>query len=121
MTWVFWLAVAVVVYAYAGYFAWLWMRAKWRPRPVKRAAAEQLVTVVMVVRNEEAVLAEKLRNLMELDYPAERLQIVVISDGSTDGTEAILREHARNPQVHVVLNQLAGGKEIGRASCRERV
>jgi biofilm PGA synthesis N-glycosyltransferase PgaC len=113
MTWVFWLAVAVVVYAYAGYFAWLWMRAKWRPRPVKRAAAEPLVSVVMVVRNEEAVLAEKLCNLIEVDYPAERLQIVVISDGSTDGTEAILREHARNPQVHVVLNQLAGGKALG--------
>jgi cellulose synthase/poly-beta-1,6-N-acetylglucosamine synthase-like glycosyltransferase len=113
MTWVFWLAMAVIAYAYAGYFAWLWMRAKWRPRPVKRAAAEPLVSVVMVVRNEEAVLAEKLRNVIELDYPAERLQIVVISDGSTDGTEAILREHARNPQVHVVLNQLAGGKALG--------
>jgi biofilm PGA synthesis N-glycosyltransferase PgaC len=113
MTWVFWLAMAVIAYAYAGYFAWLGMRAKWRPRPVRRAAAEPPVSVVMVVRNEEGVLAEKLRNLMELDYPAERLQIVVISDGSTDGTEAILREHARNPQMQVMLNQLAGGKALG--------
>jgi cellulose synthase/poly-beta-1,6-N-acetylglucosamine synthase-like glycosyltransferase len=113
MRWGFWLALAVIAYAYLGYFAWLWMRAKLRPRPVKRAAGEPLVSVVMVVRNEEAVLAEKLHNLLELDYPAERLQIVVISDGSTDGTEAILREHAQNPQVHVVLNQLAGGKALG--------
>jgi poly-beta-1,6-N-acetyl-D-glucosamine synthase len=113
MTWVFWLAVAVIAYAYAGYFAWLWVRAKWRPRPVKRAAVNPLVSVVMVVRNEEAVLAEKLRNLLELDYPAERSQIVVVSDGSTDGTEAILREHARNPQVLIMLNQLAGGKALG--------
>lgn len=112
MTWVFWLAVTVIVYAYVGYLAWLWVRALWRPKPVKRAAAEPLVSVVMVVRNEEAVLAGKLRNLHELDYPA-LCQIVVVSDGSTDGTEAILREEARNPQVHVLLNQLARGKALG--------
>lgn len=113
MTWVFWLAVAVTAYAYVGYLAWLWVRAQWRPRPALRGAGEPPVSVVMVVRNEEAVLAGKLRNLLELDYPAERLQIVVVSDGSTDGTEAILREHARNPRVHAVLNQLAGGKAQG--------
>jgi cellulose synthase/poly-beta-1,6-N-acetylglucosamine synthase-like glycosyltransferase len=113
MTWVFWLAAAVIAYAYVGYFAWLLVRAQWRPRPVKRATAEPLVSVVMVVHNEEAVLAGKLRNLLELDYPAERSQIVVVSDGSTDGTEAILREYARNPQVLVMLNQLAGGKALG--------
>lgn len=113
MTWVFWLAVAVTAYAYVGYLAWLWARAQWRPRPALRGSGEPPVSVVMVVRNEEAVLAGKLRNLLELDYPAERLQIVVVSDGSTDGTEAILREHARNPRVHAVLNQLAGGKAQG--------
>ena len=45
--------------------------------------------------------------------PEKKCQIVVVSDGSTDGTEAILREHARNPQVHVLLNQLTGGKAMG--------
>jgi cellulose synthase/poly-beta-1,6-N-acetylglucosamine synthase-like glycosyltransferase len=113
MTWAFWLAVAVIAYAYVGYVGWLWLRGQWRPRPALRGTGEPLVSVVMVVRNEAAVLAEKLRNLVELDYPAERLQIVVVSDGSTDGTEAILREQARNPQVLVVLNQLAGGKALG--------
>jgi cellulose synthase/poly-beta-1,6-N-acetylglucosamine synthase-like glycosyltransferase len=110
---VFWLAVAVTAYAYAGYVAWLWLRAQWRPRPAMRGAGEPLVSVVMVVHNEEAALPGKMRNLLELDYPAELYQIVVISDGSTDGTEAILREHAQNPQVQVVLNQLTGGKAVG--------
>jgi len=113
MSWIFWTAAAGIAYAYAGYFAWLWVRAQWHPRPVKRAAGEPLVSVVMVVRNEEAGLACKLRNLLELDYPAERCQIVVVSDGSTDGTEAILREHAHNPRVQIILNQLAGGKAPG--------
>jgi poly-beta-1,6-N-acetyl-D-glucosamine synthase len=65
------------------------------------------------VRNEEAVLAQKLRNLRDLDYPENNFQVIVVSDGSTDGTESILREHAPNPQVHVMLNQLAGGKAAG--------
>jgi cellulose synthase/poly-beta-1,6-N-acetylglucosamine synthase-like glycosyltransferase len=67
----------------------------------------------MVVRNEEAVLEQKLRNLLELDYPGNNFQIVVVSDGSRDGTEGILREYAHNPQVHVLLNQLTGGKAMG--------
>lgn len=113
MTWVFWAAVAFVTYAYVGYLALLWMRAKLRPRPVKRAGFEPLVSVVMVVRNEQGVLAGKFRNLLAIDYPLQKMQIVVVSDGSTDGTESILREQARNPQTHVVLNQLARGKAQG--------
>jgi len=113
MTWAFWLAVAVIAYVYIGYAAWLWLRAQWRPWPVRRGHLEPSVSVVMVVRNEEAVLAQKLRNLLELDYPENKFQIVVVSDGSNDGTESILREHARNPRVHVMLNQLPGGKAAG--------
>lgn len=113
MTWVFWLAVAVIAYAYFGYLGWLWLRAQWRPWPVRRGRIEPLVSVVMVVRNEEAVLEQKLRNLLELDYPGRNFELVVVSDGSTDRTEAILRERAGNPQVHVLLNQLAGGKAMG--------
>jgi cellulose synthase/poly-beta-1,6-N-acetylglucosamine synthase-like glycosyltransferase len=113
MTWAFWAGAAVIAYAYVGYLAWLWVRALFRARPVRRGMVELPVSVVMVVRNEEAVLPAKLRNLLEMDYPAELLQIVVVSDGSTDRTEAILREHARNPRVQVVLNQLARGKAQG--------
>ena len=113
MTWVFWLALAVIAYAYFGYLGWLWLRAQWRPWPVRRGRIETPVSVVMVVRNEEGVLEQKLRNLLELDYPGKNFQIVVVSDGSTDRTEAILREHASDPQVHVLLNQLAGGKAMG--------
>lgn len=113
MTWMFWLASGLIAYAYFGYMGWLWLRARWRPWPVRRGHVEPLVSVVIVVRNEEAVLAQKLRNLQDLDYPENNFQIIVVSDGSTDGTESILREHAPNPQVHVMLNQLAGGKAAG--------
>jgi biofilm PGA synthesis N-glycosyltransferase PgaC len=113
MIWLFLAGALVVAYIHVGYQAWLWMRARLFPRPVKRAPFEPHASVVMVVRNEEAVLAAKLRNLLELDYPAEKLQMVVVSDGSTDGTEGILRELATNPRSLVLLNQLGRGKAQG--------
>lgn len=113
MTWIFWAAAAVIAYAYVGYLALLWVRARLTPMSVQRAACEPLVSVVMVVRNEEGVLARKLQNLLTLDYPADRLQVVIVSDGSTDGTEAILRDRASDPRVQVILNQLPQGKAQG--------
>lgn len=110
---VFWSGAAVIAYAYAGYLCRLRVRAIWRPWPVQRGVATPAVSIVMVVRNEAAGLREKLRNLMTLDYPADRCQLVVVSDGSTDGTEAILREAAQDPRVHVVLNQVPQGKACG--------
>jgi biofilm PGA synthesis N-glycosyltransferase PgaC len=113
MKWLFWGAFALIAYTYAGYPLWLWLRRSFRPWPIQRGAIDPFVSVLMVVRNEEKVLAEKLDNLLGLDYPAERLQIVVVSDGSTDGTEQILHAYARDPRVQVLLNQLSTGKASG--------
>jgi biofilm PGA synthesis N-glycosyltransferase PgaC len=110
---VFWAAALVIAYAYAGYLCWLGLRAIWRPWPVQRGSATPGISIVMVVRDEAVVLREKLSNLLALDYPEESFQLVVVSDGSTDGTEAILREAAQNPRVQVVLNQLSQGKASG--------
>jgi poly-beta-1,6-N-acetyl-D-glucosamine synthase len=113
MKWMFWSSALVVVYTYAGYPLWLWLRGWLHPWPVLRGMCEPPVSVVMVVRNEEATVARKISNLLELDYPADRLQIVVVSDGSTDGTDPILAEQMRDPRVQVVYNQRAQGKASG--------
>ena len=113
MIWIFWLAAALVAYTYVGYAGWLRLRMLWRSRPVLRGQATPTVSVVMVVRNEEKILESKLRNLLSLDYPEDHLQIVVVSDGSNDGTEKILREHSSDLRVHAVLNQLPKGKASG--------
>jgi cellulose synthase/poly-beta-1,6-N-acetylglucosamine synthase-like glycosyltransferase len=67
----------------------------------------------MVVRNEDAVLEQKIENLKALDYPADRFQVVAVSDGSTDRTEAILQRYAQDEQFCVILNQLPRGKASG--------
>jgi cellulose synthase/poly-beta-1,6-N-acetylglucosamine synthase-like glycosyltransferase len=111
--WIFWGSTSLIAYTYFGYAGWLWVRRRWRRQQVKRGPYAPFVSIVIVVRNEERVLERKLENLRTLDYPAELMQLVVVSDGSTDRTEAILREHASDPRVNVVLNQLSRGKASG--------
>jgi cellulose synthase/poly-beta-1,6-N-acetylglucosamine synthase-like glycosyltransferase len=88
--WLFWLAAGVVFYSYLGYPALIYVAARLRPAPPAREDdATPTVTVVIAARNEEACLEEKLRSVLALDYPRDRLEILVGSDGSTDRTEAI--------------------------------
>jgi cellulose synthase/poly-beta-1,6-N-acetylglucosamine synthase-like glycosyltransferase len=100
----FWLCVGLLVYVYAGYPALAVVRARWRPRPlVRRAerrahpatipfpdrrvgAAEPAVSIVVIAYNEASCIEARLENLLSLDYPADRLEIIVGSDGSTDDT-----------------------------------
>ena len=116
MRWIFWIAAAVVCYAYLGYPLWLWFRSRWSPRPVRRGAIQPSVTAVMVVRNEDAVIARKIENLMALDYPAEKLEFVVVSDGSTDATVAILQglaSQVMNQRLRIAVKTSSEGKAAG--------
>ncbi len=106
----FWAATGVVFYAYLGYAVWLWIWSRLNPRPVLRGANEPLVSIVMVVRNEEATLPRKLSNLAALNYPPERLEFVVVSDGSSDRTAEILADTAKDARFHILASPKAKGK-----------
>jgi poly-beta-1,6-N-acetyl-D-glucosamine synthase len=111
---VFWVSAAIVGYAYVGYAVWLWLRSWWSPWPVLRGPSLPTVSAVMVVRNEELAIARKLENLLTLDYPPEKLEVVTVSDGSNDGTEMILAEfERRDPRVRVVVKPTSKGKAAG--------
>jgi cellulose synthase/poly-beta-1,6-N-acetylglucosamine synthase-like glycosyltransferase len=113
MNWLFWIAASLIAYTYIGYAGGLWLRARLSPWPVLRSPQAPYVSIVMIVRNEEQRLDSKMRNLLGLDYPPERYQIVVVSDGSTDGTNIILRQYASDQRVQVLMNQLSRGKAFG--------
>lgn len=89
---VFWISIALIVYVYAGYPLLLAAWARLRPRPVGRTPLDRPapgVTVVIAARNEAGRLAERLENVFTQDYPGP-LQVVVASDGSTDGTSGVV-------------------------------
>ncbi len=85
----FWFSAAVIGYVYAGYPLALLLASRWRARTQRYERHRPTVSLVIAAHNEEAVLREKLDNSLALDYPPDRLQIVVASDGSHDRTNAI--------------------------------
>jgi poly-beta-1,6-N-acetyl-D-glucosamine synthase len=91
---IFWCGAAVVLYTYVGYPTAMWLAARLRPRPVRRRDATPTVSLVIAAYNEAACIARKLENCLALDYPSDQLEIVVASDGSTDGTADIARRAA---------------------------
>jgi len=95
-------SVSLILFAYAGYPIYMWFRAKFWPRPLRRAKIFPRVTIVMAVHNEEKYLPGKLRNLAALDYPSDSLEVIVVSDGSTDQTNKILGE-LQNGGVRAVI------------------
>jgi len=90
----FWIAVGFPVYVYFGYPILLWgLQAVFRSS-VSRQSVEPSVSLLVAAYNEAAVIADKIRNGLALDYPAEKLEIVIASDGSKDATAEIVRSLA---------------------------
>ena len=93
---VFWLSATVIVYTYLGYPLIIGLLARWRPRPIKGQDITPPVTLLIAAYNEQDCIAAKLENSLNLDYPGERLEIVVVADGSTDRTTEIVTAHAES-------------------------
>ena len=87
----FWGAIAMLLYVYAGYPCLVFLLALVRPRPIRKGPELPTVSFIVAAYNEEAVIADKVRNTLALDYPADRLEVIVASDGSTDRTEEVVR------------------------------
>ena len=110
----FWSAIAALAYTFAGYPALMWALARMCPRPPRRADIRPRVTVLVAAYNEAAVIAGRIENCLALDYAADRLEIVVASDGSTDATVDVALRHERprrpGPAVRVIAYPWRRGK-----------
>ncbi|MBM2823086.1 MAG: hypothetical protein HW413_1832 [Thermoleophilia bacterium] len=116
----FWGSLGALAWTHAGYPAAMGALARLRPRPVRKAEITPSVALVVSAHDEEAVIGRRLENLLELDYPADRLEIVVASDGSTDGTDAIVEEIAgREPRVRLLRCPREGKVAAQHRSVRE--
>lgn len=98
---IFWLSAAAIFYAYAGYPLLLLLMSRVRGREVRHGDFTPRVTFIITAYNEERDLAAKLENTLALDYPADRLEVIVASDCSTDRTDEIVRSFAaRGVRLH---------------------
>lgn len=103
----FWLSFAGVFYTYIGYALVIWVWSKLRPKPWKSAPIEPSISIVMAVRDGMALLPARLEQLAQLDYPKIN-DIVIVSDGSADGTEEYLLACASRRLIPVLLKQHVG-------------
>jgi cellulose synthase/poly-beta-1,6-N-acetylglucosamine synthase-like glycosyltransferase len=119
--WIFWMAVGAVGYAYAGYPLLLAVLARVTRRAPAPATAEAVlpaVSMIVPVHNERDLIEAKVRNTRELEYPADRLEVIFVSDGSTDGTTEYLREQA-DARIRLLALEMRGGKGAALNAGRE--
>lgn len=86
-----WAALAVIVYAYVGYPLLLMFWSRIRHREPMRSSIYPSVSIIIAARNESGRLAARIENCFQSQYPTEYLEVIVVSDGSTDRTEEIVR------------------------------
>jgi len=87
-----------------------------RPREYKAADITPSVTMVLAAHNEAPSIGPKLENVLSLDYPSERMNVVVASDGSNDGTDEIVRQY-EGPRVRLLsLNRCGKAAALNAAA-----
>jgi cellulose synthase/poly-beta-1,6-N-acetylglucosamine synthase-like glycosyltransferase len=116
---VFWISVALILYTHVGYPLVLRLLVSLRRQPTLRPGTWEeppRVSLIVAAYDEEEVIAAKVANALALDYPRERLELIVASDGSTDATG----ERAREAGADLVLELPRGGKVSAQNAAAER-
>src|SRR5260221_11000182 len=91
----FWTSLGLMIYSYCLYPLTIYLSLRWRG-PIRQSRQKNgvspAVSVLISAFDEEGVLEERLFNLKQIDYPGEKMEFLIGSDGSPDGTNKILRE-----------------------------
>lgn len=94
LRYLFWIFLAVIAYVYLGYPLLIFLLSKIFSKEVRKAPIEPSVSILISAYNEAGQIGKTLENKLGLDYPAGKVEILVISDGSTDGTEEVVRRYS---------------------------
>ena len=107
----FWILLAVGLYPYLGYPLCVVLLSIVNPRPVRSGDITPRVTVVVAAYNEALHIETTILNKLDQDYPEELLDLIVVSDSSTDETDAVLRRLVQqHPRVSYFRQQSRNGK-----------
>jgi biofilm PGA synthesis N-glycosyltransferase PgaC len=130
---VLWFSIVLLGYVYLGYPVLAALRATFLEKPRRRAPIEPTVSIIVIAHNEADRIAPRIENLLALDYPRDRLEIVIGSDGSTDDTVQrarrygyrgvivrAFREHRGKPAIVNALVPIVRGEIVIFADARQR-
>ena len=116
---IFWISACVLGYVYIGYPLVVYLYSVVFAKPLNRGQIEPTVTILITAFNEESSIREKLENTLAIEYPREKLEILVASDGSTDRTDEIVPEMA-DRGVKLFRQEGRVGKTITQNNAVER-
>ena len=105
----FWTAAAVLVYAWIGYPLLLRALAARARAPRRRPAGRPSLSVIIAAYNEAACIRAKLHSTLSQRYPSHKVEVIVVSDGSTDATDALVTAH-HDPRVRLIRQEPRSGK-----------
>jgi len=106
---VFWTCIFLMAYVYLGYPLLIHLWGRLRPKESVKSNIHPRVSILVVAHNEGHRLARRLENLLSLDYPVDRFDVLVGSDGSSDGTGALARGF-RHPRLRILTFDSRRGK-----------
>jgi cellulose synthase/poly-beta-1,6-N-acetylglucosamine synthase-like glycosyltransferase len=109
---VLWTSLAMLAYIYAGYAVMVVVLGRVFRRPVACGPELPRMTMIISAYNEEKHIADKIQNVLSLDYPRDRLEVIVASDASNDATDQIVRRH----EPEVKLLRIEG--RLGKTACQ---
>jgi cellulose synthase/poly-beta-1,6-N-acetylglucosamine synthase-like glycosyltransferase len=92
----FWSATALIVYTYVLFPLIVFIRGRLRPQPYQTADITPSISLIIAAHNEEQSIGAKLDNVLALDYPVDKLEVLIASDGSNDQTNAIVQSYAKH-------------------------
>ncbi|MGB8658694.1 MAG: glycosyltransferase [Candidatus Zixiibacteriota bacterium] len=106
--WLFWGFLLLILYTYFGYPALLFLVSLFRRRPVQKGDVTPSVSIIIAVHNEEKIIKEKIENTLSLNYPQEKLEIIIVSDCSTDSTDQMVSQFEKEGVKLFSLNERKG-------------
>jgi biofilm PGA synthesis N-glycosyltransferase PgaC len=107
----FWISITAIFYTYVGYPAMVWLLARLRGRAITKSDITPAVSVVVACHNEADAIEAKINNLLRLDYPRHLLEVIIVSDGSTDRTADVARRHSSD-RLRVLSHAKRSGKAV---------
>ncbi len=109
---IFWASILIILYTYIGYPVLIYLLSSFYKKPIKGKYIYPTVSILVAAYNEEARIENKIKTLLDLDYPQERMEIFIGSDGSTDKTGEIVSKYTNDKIRLFILPQRQGKPSV---------